>query len=62
MAMIIALSSTLNMFWNPGTLFDIWVLLCGLYTPELAVLPSIWPSKFLEGGIYDPFVYIHCSG
>ena len=32
--------------------FDIRVLLLGLYIPDLAMLPSIWPSEFLEGGMF----------
>ena len=34
----------------------------GYITPEPAVLPTIWPSEFLEGGMNDPSVYIHCCG
>jgi hypothetical protein len=33
------------------------VLLLGLYIPDPAVLPTIWPSSFLVGGMNDPFVY-----
>ena len=44
-AMSIALSYALRIFWYPGSLSDIWVLLLGLYTPEPTVLPSIWPPK-----------------
>ena len=40
-AMSIALSSTLRIFWYHGNLFYIWMLLLELYTPELMVLPSI---------------------
>ena len=54
-AMGIAFNSTRRIFWYPG-LFDIWVLLLGLYNPEPSVLPSIWPLGFLKGGINDPSV------
>ena len=50
MAMSIALSSALRIFGYPGSLSEIRVLLYGLYTPEPAMLPTIWPSEFLEGG------------
>ena len=53
-AMSIALNSARRIFWYPGSLYDIWVFLLGLYTLEPAVLPSIWLSGFLEGGINDP--------
>ena len=59
-AISIALSSTLRMFWYPSNLSDIWMLLLGLYIPDPAVLPSIWPSGFVEGGINDMSVYMHC--
>ena len=62
MAMSIALSSALRMFWYPGSLSAMWVLLLGLYTPDPAVLPSICPSEFLVGGINDPSVYVHFCG
>ena len=62
MAMSIVLSYALRMFGYPGSLSEIWVLLYGLYTPNLALLPTIWPSEFLEGGINDPSVYIHLCG
>ena len=55
-AMNIALSSALRMFWYPGSLSAMRVLLLGLYTPEPVVLPSILPLVFLVGGINDPFV------
>ena len=58
----IALSFALRMFWYPGNLSDIWMLLLGLYTPEPVVLPTICPSKFLEGEINDPSVYMQCCG
>ena len=61
-AMSIALSSALSMFWYPGNLSDIWMSLLGLYTPEPAVSPSIWPSEFLVGGMNEPSVYMHCCG
>ena len=60
--MSIALSSALRIFWYPNNLFDIWVLLLRLYTPELVVLPSISPLGVLEGGINDSSVYMHCCG
>ena len=62
-AMSIAFSSALRMFWYHGNLYDIWIFLLGLYIPDPAVLPSIWPSEFLEGGgVNDPYVYMHCCG
>ena len=41
MAMRIVLTSALSMFGYPGSLSEIQVLLCGLYTHEPAVLPTI---------------------
>src|ERR1700738_289944 len=61
-AMRIAFSSALSMFWYPGNLSEIFVLLLGLYTPDPAVFPSIWPSEFLVGGMNDPSVYVHWCG
>ena len=61
-AMSIALSSALRMFWYPGSLSDIFVFLLGLYIPDPAVLPSICPSEFLVGGMNEPSVYMHCCG
>ena len=61
-AVSIALSYALRMFWYHGNLCDIWMLLLGLYIPNHVVLPSIWPSGFVEGAINDPFVYMHCCG
>ena len=61
-AMRIAFSSARSIFWYPGSLSEIFVLLLGLYTPEHAVLPSIIPSKFLDGGMNDPSMYVHCCG
>ena len=58
----IAFNSALRMFWYPGSLSDMWVVLLGLYTPEPAVLPIICPSEFSEGGMNDPSVYMHCCG
>ena len=62
MAISIALSSALKIFGYPGSLSEIRVFLYGLYTPEPVVLPTIWPSEFLQGGMNDPSVYIHCCG
>ena len=59
MAMSIALSSALRMFWYPGSLFDMRMLLLGVYIPDPIVLPSICPSEFLVGGINEPSVYMH---
>ena len=61
-AISIAFNYALRIFWYPGNLYDIWVLLLGLYTPEPAVLPSICPAEFLEGQINDMSVYMHCCG
>ena len=61
-AMSIALSSTLRMFWYHGSLSDSWILLLGLETRDLAVLPSIWPLGVLVGEINDPFVYMRRCG
>ena len=60
--MSIAFSFPLWMFWYPGNLSDMQVLLLGLYTLEPAVLPIICPSEFFEGGMNDPYVYMHCCG
>ena len=49
-AMSIALSYALRIFWYLGGLYDFWVLSLGLYNPELAVLPSIWPLGFWKTG------------
>lgn len=62
MAISMAFNYALRMFWYPGSLSDIWVLLLGLYTHEPAMLPIVRPSEFLEGGINDPYVYMHCCG
>jgi hypothetical protein len=51
-----AYSSALSIFWSPGNLFDIWVLLLGLYTPDHVVLPSSCPSEFFVGGMKEPYV------
>lgn len=51
MAMRMVLIFACRIFWQLGTLFNIWVLLLG---PGLAVLRSIWPPKFLVGGMKDP--------
>ena len=55
-AMSMAFNYALRMFWYLGNLSNIWISLLGLYIPEPAVLPSICPSKFLDGGIKDPLV------
>ena len=60
--MSIALNSALRMFWYIGSLFDIWMFLLGLYMCDHAVLPFIRPLGFVEGGINDPHVYMHCCG
>ena len=62
MAINIALSSALRMLGYPGNLSAIWILLLGLYTLEPAVLPTICPSEFSEGGMNEPSVYMHCCG
>ena len=62
MAMSIALSSALRIFGYPSSLSAIRVFLYGLYTHEPAVLPTICPSEFWEGGMNDPSMYIHCCG
>ena len=62
MAMSIAFSSALNMFWYPGSLSAMRISWLGLYTPDPAMSPSIRPSEFLVGGMKDPSVYIHCCG
>ena len=46
MAMSVALSSTRRMFCYPRSLYDILVLLSGLYIPDLAVLPTIGLMSF----------------
>ena len=61
-AMSIALSYAMRMFGYPGSLSEIRVLLCGLNIHELAVLPIICPSEFLDGGMNDPSIYMHCCG
>ena len=61
-AMSIALSLALKIFGYPRSFSEIRVFLYGLYIPEPALLPTIWPSEFLEGGMNDPSVYIHCCG
>ena len=55
-----AFSSALRMFWYHDNLSDFWISLLGLYMPEPAILSSICPSEFLDGGINDPSVYMHC--
>jgi hypothetical protein len=54
MAMSMACNFALRMFWYPDSLLDIQMLLLGMYIPDPAVLPSICPSEFLDGGINDP--------
>ena len=61
-AMSIAFSSALSIFWCPGNLSAVFMLLLGLYTPDRPVFPSINPSEFLDGGMNDPSVYVHCRG
>ena len=62
MAMSIAFNSALRMFWYPGNLYDMWISLLGLYTPDLAMSSSICPLEFLVGGMNDPSVYMHWWG
>jgi len=50
MAMSIAFSSARRMFLYPGSLYDMWISLLGLYTPDPTMSPSICPSEFLVGG------------
>ena len=40
-AMSIAFSSALSMFWYHGNLYAMWILLLGLYTLDPAMSPSI---------------------
>ena len=61
-AISMAFSSALSMFWYPGNLLAIWIFWWGLYIPDPAVLPIIWPSEFCDGGMNDPSVYMHCCG
>ena len=49
MAINIACNSTRRMFWCPGSLYDIWVLLLGLYATTM--LPSICTSEFFVSGM-----------
>ena len=56
MAMSMAFSSALKIFWYPSNLSNFLMFLLGLYTPDPAVLPTIWPSEFLDRGINDPSV------
>lgn len=50
MAMSIALSFALRMFWHHFSIYDIWMLLLVLYIPDPMVFLSICPSEFLVGG------------
>ena len=61
-AMSMAFSSALSMFWYPGNLSDMWILLLGLYTPDPTTSSSIRPSEFLVGGMNEPSVYMHWCG
>ena len=61
-AMSIAFSYALCIFWYPSSLSDNWVLLLGLYTLDPTMFPSIRPSGFMNDGINDPSVYMHCCG
>jgi hypothetical protein len=57
-AMSISFNSAINIFWYPSNLFENFVLLLRLYTPDFAVLPSIRPSGFMN----DPSMYMHYCG
>ncbi len=46
----LAFSSTLRIFWYPGRRSAMRIFLLGLYVPDHAVSPTIWPSEFLVGG------------
>ena len=61
-ALRIALTYALRIFWYHGNLFDIRELLLGLYIPEHAVLPTICSSEFTDGGMKEPSVYMQCCG
>ena len=61
-AMSIAFNSALSIFWYPRSLYDIWVLLLGLYTPNHVAFPFTRPLGFMDGGMNDPSVYMHCCG
>ena len=61
-AMSIAFSSALSIFWYPSSLSEIWVLLFGMYTPDPTVFPSIIPSELVVGGMNDMSMYMHCCG
>jgi hypothetical protein len=61
-AMSIAICSAWSIFWYPGYLFEILVLLLGLYNHDLVVFSSISPLEFLVGEMNDPFVYVYCCG
>ena len=60
--MSVALNSALRTLCYLGSLFDIWMFLLGLHICDHAVLPSIRPLGFVEGGINDPPVYMYCCG
>ena len=61
-AMSMVFNYALKIFCYHGNLLAMCTFLLGLYTPDNAVLPIIWPSEFLVGGMNDPSVYMHCCG
>ena len=62
MAVSIVLSCARKTYWYPRSLYDILVLSLGLNIHDPTVLPTIWHSEFLLGGMNDPSVYMHCFG
>ena len=61
-AISLAFNSAPRMFWCPGSLSAMCIVLLWLYMSDPAVSPTICPSKFLVGGVNDPSVYIHWWG
>lgn len=53
----IACNYAWRIFWWPCSLFDICVLLLGLYILDIAMLPSTSHFEFLVGGMQEPSIY-----
>lgn len=62
MAVNIACDYAWRIFWWPCSLFDVYVLLLGLYILDIAMLPSTSPFEFLVGGMQELSIYALMQG